>query len=1166
MKKTGKNILKKGTHKKLCASLAFVMVFFVLQTFFLPATAFARSETDEATPIGTRTIRIGIFDSPSYYGTDENGALTGYGYSYLNAIEQVSRLRFDYVFGTREEHIENLNQGRIDLIDTIPYTAEYAEQFIYSAMPTLLSNGTLNVLASDTRYTPEDYMGFEGMRIGVLNGGVREEDFEQWARQQGFGYTKYTYTDGLSMFNALAYNEIDALVSDNIFFSENQRIIANFYPTLYYFITTPAKEDIMEEIDEASAILLDEQPQLRAHLSTEFLSGADNINALTQAERNYLEQSNDTPVRIAYTPDYAPFEHYNEETGEVDGLSVDVFETLMDTSGLTYEYVHAGSRSEAVDMMNRGEADALLSHSSIDNLSVNEDFRQSVPYLSIPLAVVGTEDDITQDSVFVLEEGHTALIDNYVDTYFPENEVLYHTSSQDCLDALALEDNIFTVENIFMAECMEQSGNYDSLSTIPTRLEESYSMLFAPHVDDILINILDKNIRNHSGQLGETHLLSHLSALSDQSPLTRWWTQFAPYILGIAAIVLLLAVIGLSYLLYRQRVLRKELWNSAYLDSLTGLPNLRYFKLEAKKLLAKNKNKKYLAVQVDFNQFSLLNDMYGQEECNGILQTMAEALSTIVKPESDIVARLRADNFLLLYAHENDMDVEDLHERDAGQVFAYMGNHVKHLLNYCIGRYQVPLGETDIDDICEKVNYAHRQAKKSVVSEVVDYEEAAKQRALRYRSLEERMETALTGEDFLVYMQPKYSLETGTVVGAETLVRWKDKDTNTLISPAEFIPLFEQNGFILRLDFYMFEKVCALLAQRIEDDLPIVPISVNFSRLHLQTDSFVQNIVSVANRYNVPRNYLEIELVESTAVDGEDTLEAVLKELHEAGFTLSIDDFGTGYSSLGLLKNLPVDVIKIDRSFFANNRSKIRARTVIANVLRMAKELNIRTVAEGVETQEHVNFLRGLGCESVQGFYFSRPVPLSEFNWGESRVILNSHEDNDMFDASELGDIDLGRSNLGEMMPVMVHRQLEFSLRTELERRYGERIAVEIMRSAGKISGHMFADGYLDLEADFDTFVATLKSSLLEQKIGDLVLESYDIESGQLVMAMVDDLTCSGVTDTRRTMCHYEEGFLAGVMERYKKVPYRALEVDCWANGAELCRFRITPSDLPFPI
>ncbi len=1145
-------------YKRIQWLSVFVLGFLLLQEL----TVFAVHASEISTNEDVQTVRVGVFQSPAYYGEDNSGENYGYGYAYLRELEAVSNLRFEFVHGTREEHLEGLQNGTIDLLDTIPYTIEYENSYLFSNLPTAQTSGTLVTLSSNTQYSADDLLGMEGIRVGLLDSGDRSKEFEAWAQTQGLGFAGHSFTDALEMYEAMIQGEIDALISDDIYYEDSQVVLASFNPQLFYFITTQDKRDIMMAVDDAMSYLQEEQPLLRTELSVRYLGSSSDMNALTEEELSYLGQNANTPLRVVYDSEQELFEYHNEEENGPAGLTVDVFEAIMDNVGIPYEYIHRETEDEALQALESGEADIMLSHSITSQLEEGHAYTRSVPYLDVPVALVGKNEVLTENSVFTLQDEDSVVYASYLEEHFPNNEIQFCPTEEDCYNTVQNGADVYTLENILDAGTLVHNGEYGELITLSTRLTDNYALLFSPDMDETAISIINKNIRGSSGQVAESALLGHMSTLNEVDTISQWWSKYGPYVLGGGVLGLLAIVITLLYMLQRQKKLRKELWESAYIDPLTKLPNLRYFKKEAKKKLAQNKQKQYLAIQVDFNQFSLLNDIYGQEEGNEILKTMSEALSAIVKEESDVVARLRADNFLLLYAHEAGMGMDDLHERDAGQVFAYMEKNSKRRVSYCIGRYQVPLGETNIDDICEKVNYAHRQAKRNLsVGPVVDYEEAEKQRALRNRHLEEKMDLALKNEDFLVYLQPKYSLITGKIVGAETLVRWKDSEEESLISPAEFIPLFEQNGFVVRLDFYMFEHVCKILEKRLEDGLPIVPISVNFSRLHLQTNDLVQNIASVADRYNVPRRFLEIELVESTVVDNEEVLENVLKELHEYGFTLSIDDFGTGYSSLGLLKNLPVDVIKIDRSFFANSRSKLRAKTVISNVVRMAKELNIHTVAEGVETQEHVNFLSSLGCESVQGFYFSRPVPVDEFDWGEcGPVPVPRKAMEDTLTYSDMGDVDLGRTNLGELMPVMVHRQLEFSMREVLEGRYGERETVEIMRDAGKMSGRIFAEGYLDLQAPFDDFIKEFKARLLEQKIGDLHLEEHNSETGLLVLTVTDDLTCSGVSDTRRTLCHYEEGFLAGVMQVYMGKPYTALEVDCWGNGAELCRFRVRPN------
>jgi FOG: EAL domain len=237
---------------------------------------------------------------------------------------------------------------------------------------------------------------------------------------------------------------------------------------------------------------------------------------------------------------------------------------------------------------------------------------------------------------------------------------------------------------------------------------------------------------------------------------------------------------------------------------------------------------------------------------------------------------------------------------------------------------------------------------------------------------------ALKNEEFKVFLQPKYLLKDETIGGAEALVRWINNG-KTVSTPNIFIPIFEQTRFILKFDMYMFENVCKLIRTWIDENKKLVTVSVNFSRLHFANKNFVNDLCSIADKYSVPHNLLEIEITESAVISNISALEEILNELHKQNFTFSIDDFGTGYSSLGMLKDISVDVIKIDKSFFDKCESDERARMVIDSVMKMTKPLKICTVAEGIEEKVYIDFLKKIGCDMVQGFYYSKPIPAEEF-------------------------------------------------------------------------------------------------------------------------------------------------------------------------------------------
>ena len=234
---------------------------------------------------------------------------------------------------------------------------------------------------------------------------------------------------------------------------------------------------------------------------------------------------------------------------------------------------------------------------------------------------------------------------------------------------------------------------------------------------------------------------------------------------------------------------------------------------------------------------------------------------------------------------------------------------------------------------------------------------------------------AIENHEFVVYYQPKVRIDSFRLNGAEALVRWKHD--GKLISPGEFIPVFERNGMICQLDFYMLENVCIAIRDWLSRGIEPVRVSVNFSRKHLTNPHLADDIMSVLNRYETESRYIEIELTETVDQNEAGLLAAFMGRMKNYHFTMSIDDFGTGYSSLNMLRTFPVDVLKIDRSFILDLEQN--SKTVLSNIIRMADELHMDVVAEGVETYEQMNYLKSIDCKEVQGFLFDRPMPIENF-------------------------------------------------------------------------------------------------------------------------------------------------------------------------------------------
>lgn len=447
-------------------------------------------------------------------------------------------------------------------------------------------------------------------------------------------------------------------------------------------------------------------------------------------------------------------------------------------------------------------------------------------------------------------------------------------------------------------------------------------------------------------------------------------------LLTIISVILTLVAL---YIAVMKKRANAEIVKLAYYDKLTGDANVERFKLEAESLFRQNGAQKYTILNFDVKKFRYLNNDLGYSAGNELLIHIAKCLREMLKKD-EIFARMGSDHFLLLFlSRENDVETRKFIQQICNRIDtwqpAYDGYYSVKL---ACGIYNIEDGDADIMSSIEKSNIARKAAKSGHESDTAVYDEEMQRHIDRDTELEKAMPAALENGEFKLFIQPKYDLISEKIVGGEALVRWIKPD-GTVIMPGDFIPLFEQIGEIYRMDMYMLEQLCKFLRSQMDRGVRVVPISVNQSRHYMYISNYIEIIQQKLKDMGVPTDIVELEITENLVYTDLDKLISVLENLHRAGFPLSLDDFGSGYSSLNVLKDLPVDILKLDRFMLGETLNTQRGKIVIANIIRMAKELDMSVVAEGVETYEQVDFLRSCGCETVQGFYYSKPVPAERF-------------------------------------------------------------------------------------------------------------------------------------------------------------------------------------------
>jgi EAL domain-containing protein (putative c-di-GMP-specific phosphodiesterase class I)/GGDEF domain-containing protein len=442
-------------------------------------------------------------------------------------------------------------------------------------------------------------------------------------------------------------------------------------------------------------------------------------------------------------------------------------------------------------------------------------------------------------------------------------------------------------------------------------------------------------------------------------------------------VIIVLSMVTLVFYAYiHNSAVSRMIATLAYDDTITGGKNMNYFKEYATDILSRYKGMPFMIQRFDVSNFRYINEAYGHERADMLLKAIIEESGGVFYSK-ELCVRMNADQFVLLARNTQDLEERFFVFTDKVNARA-LDIGIRYPIKFKRGVYQIRGDEGDISLMIDKANMARKTLSGDEKDSLAYYSDNLANDMRKADKIESEMEAALFNGEFKMFIQPKWDIKEDKLYGGEALVRWMKEDGN-MVYPSDFVPVFEKNGFIERVDMYMLEAACQMLRKQLDLGHPIYPISVNQSRMLLNDPDYINRIKEMLGRYNIPNGYIELEITETVLFAEQEKMISILNDLKAVDIKLSMDDFGSGYSSLNMLKDFPFDVLKIDKEFFSEATTSEASVWILKKIIEMAEGLGIRVICEGVETKEQVEMLQKIGCRYVQGYYYSKPIPAERF-------------------------------------------------------------------------------------------------------------------------------------------------------------------------------------------
>lgn len=923
-----------------------------------------------------KTIKVG-YDSNSKFIQEKNKEYYGYGVEYLNKISEYTDWKYEYVNDESwQESFDKLRNGEIDLICTVHYTKERAEEFIYSEIP-LGYETTLLYANTDSEISYKDYEAFNDCKVGLLMESYSAVEFEEYAKEMQIAYEPVYYERDNDMQNALKNGEIDLLVIGSRYGTTDLRLVDRLGANAFYCIARKENVRLIENIESVLQQIMFDDPMFEGILNKKYFghNSLSNTPIYTKEELAYIESLGIIKIKMLMNQRPSCY----EEDGEIKGIWAGYIDLISKKSGIRFE-METGTFDQNSDDIYRNlmednylvlRTDKAIAFNPIDDVIV------SSPLMDVEVSYIKRQEEIVTGgftNYIIALPPELSYVEPVLLEENPSYEIEYYKNAESCMDAVINKKATMAIINTFRASYLLQKPKYaDKLAEVPGTGYSNRIHLMANKENAMLISVINKAIIHISSEEKEEIVTKELLMHPYVVGFDDIWYSYWEWIVGIIALVFISLYI---YVVMTRKVTKLQFEKKEYemlqkkiqLDELTGLYNRTFFYQIVKEKIEQSEEEMCI-ISVDISNFKVVNELYGESVGDGLLKEVAQNLKKLDVDNKMIIARFMSDHYYICLPKSEfnkihlpkkfETSLEDMEVRVVYGIF-FAELHSEMLISVMCDRALLAAHDKN-NNYLEYIHLYNNEKHKYIMAE---------------QEIENDMEKALSNKQFYIVIQPKFNPRTRKIVGGESLVRWKHPVKGT-VSPSIFVKVFEKNGFIIHLDYYVWEETCRLLSKWKQEGKDVIPLSINVSRAHFYGNDLKDKLTELVLKYGLDTKDLELEITESLCGEDPGIIYAKIRQLQDMGFKIAMDDFGSGYSSLNMLKEMPLDIIKMDLKFLDGEKNK--SRLILKSLITMAQAMELKVVVEGVENLPQVEFLAQFKDCSLQGYYFSRPVITSEF-------------------------------------------------------------------------------------------------------------------------------------------------------------------------------------------